>query len=278
MNDNENVEYEANEENSQESRFSQSSNSQNISLKRFKKEPWLNNYFDYTMSNNKLHIKCKQCTYDTVSRNLTRLKVHLKKCFEETLPIEMQPNDWNTKVTNLWTKVIVENGLSFKCIESQSFKDFAEFTIRNWIRPQRRELSSVYIPLLASRLEESFIKKLRSESITHLTIEFDHWDDVNDRHLLGVIATFPSGDKHLIELRDQTLVSSKAELIVADLKDSLRMIPPNCINAIISDSAKACKKARRDLTNEEPYMHIIHHSCLAHLFNNIGSMTTTWKP
>lgn len=50
-------------------------------------------------------------------------------------------------------------------------------------------------------------------------------------------------------------------------------IPSRKLNAIMSDSASSCKKARSRLVSQEnnDFMHLLQYRCQAHLFNLIGA-------
>lgn len=261
----------------EEPSLSQTSNNSEVFTKSsFKKHSWLNEYFQINGST----TLCKTCEKGFKNRSCPRLFAHLKKCSEITTDnnammtqaIDM-PNV-NSMRNELWTEMIIENNIPLKCVESPSFKKFLSAVTKSWRPPSRQDISSVYIPKLSRKLQIRFSSRIEEGSIANLSIEFDHWTDANNRSLLGVIATEPSGKRYLVDLRDVSLKGHSADVIVEELVVALKSIPPKAINSIVSDSASACKKARLDILEREEYRHLIQHRCLAHLFNRIGSRIT----
>lgn len=108
-----------------------------------------------------------------------------------------------------------------------------------------------------------------------MTVMFDHWEDANHRSFLGVIATQSNGKRFLLDLRDVSLKGHFADVSVKELVEILQDLPKRAINSIVSDSASACKKAREDFVNITQFKHVIHHRCLAHLMNLIGTKVSS---
>lgn len=252
----------------------------------FKRNPWLAKHFKREEIGGKLYITCNNCNSQWKSRSIQRLIGHYHKCINSSQLIqdmeqekeeqEQDSQDTPNMIRNrLWAEVIVENNLPLKCVESKSFKKFFKYACRPWHIPSRQELSNLYIPKLARILQLQFASDIEKGRLNHLSIEFDHWSDVNNRSYLGVIATNRHGNRYLVDLKDVSLRGHKSAVIVEDLTEILKSIPSKAINSIISDSAACCKKARQDLLNIENYKNCIQHRCLAHLLNNIGSRITT---
>lgn len=74
----------------------------------------------------------------------------------------------------------------------------------------------------------------------------------------------------MCNLVDASSEGQSAITIVGQLKKCIEFLPNNSINSIVSNSASSCSAARRTITNESDYKHVIQHRCLAHLLNRIG--------
>lgn len=140
-----------------------------------------------------------------------------------------------------------------------------------------KEISSTLIPHLAGTrglCDERFFNSIkRSNEYFFLSVEFDHWQDIMGRSVLAVVATFPDGARHLISPEDVTLRGHSSTSIIKSLKKSLSTVTPTKLNAIMSDNAASCKRARKRLIEEvdSPYKHLIEYRYQAHLFNLIGA-------
>lgn len=246
----------------------------------FSKFPWLNKYFGKRTEDDKRITFCKGCGNSFHNRSVQRLIGHHNKCrksdsIREKENVETEAmSDKNKARTNKWVKTMIENNISIKTIESESFRKFANDSHRRWIPPSRQELSSIYIPRLSQTLQSKFLSEVKARGRTHLSIEIDGWEDKNNRSLLGVIATDSIGRKHLLDLRDISLKSHTAAVIIEELIGILKPVPTYAINSIVSDSAANYKKAREELVSKEEFQHVVQHRCLAHLFNLIGSKLT----
>lgn len=248
---------------------------------RLNKYLWLGEYFEKRTEGNKKVTYCKVCNHPIRHRSLQRQLAHYYKCVKPNSDKENKSQDKekimqdnNSVKTAQCLKAMIENNIPIKAIESESFRQFACNAYRNWRPPSRQELSSVHIPRLSQTLQSKFLSQVSTTGRTHLTIEIDGWEDRNNRSLLGVIATDSIGRKHLLDLRDISLKSHTAAVIVEELMDILKPVPTYAINSIVSDSAANYKKAREDLISKQQFKHVIQHRCLAHLFNLIGSKLT----
>lgn len=146
-----------------------------------------------------------------------------------------------------------------------------------WNLMSRNELSMVYLPIIAHKTEHKFTLFLQSLGEASLSIEFDHWMDICHRSILAIVATTKDGKRYLIKLEDVSLKGKTTQAIVETLHEGLHLIPPRTINAIMSDSASACKAAREQLVNEKnsPYASVIQYRCIAHFVNSIGNHITS---
>lgn len=253
---------------------------QSVGSVSFKKYPWLQHYFDIQEEGTRVSIHCKgrDCTYKAVNRSSQRLIAHYNKCskVDKTHPVKIdeEMDDINATRTRQWVKVMIQNNIPIKTVESDSFKEFVKTSCKPWRVPSRQEISNLYIPRLSSAVQRKFISEINCGNLSNLSIEFDGWKDKNHRAFLGVVATDFLGRKYLLDLRDISLRAHTAAVIVEELIEVLKRIPPKAINSIMSDSANNCKRAREDITLKPELKHIIHHRCLAHLFNLIGSKLT----
>lgn len=245
----------------------------------FKKYPWLNNYFGYTVRGQETLVFCKACDKEYVSRSLDRLKIHYDKCKKINREvggpvISEQNNCTNNEMNELWTQVCIENNIALRTIESKSFRAFANKLNQRWKLPSRYTISNVYIPKLSGNIRSKFMKDLKRGVIFDISVEFDHWKDGSKTDFLGVVATNHRGDTYLVDMIDVSRKDKTSEVIVDEMSQILRSLPINTVNALISDSAANCKKARRLLVEIDEFKSIIEHRCLAHLFNRVGSRIT----
>lgn len=246
---------------------------------RFRKYAWLDKHFERI---GRKGFKCLVCQKVWASNSTERLIQHFRKCTNtessSQLDIVQTSQATNkvsdTKRTQLLLKTIVENNLPLKLVESASFMLFVESFGRSYVMPTRKNLSQSLLPRLSASMHNEFLQKLHKGVISHISVEFDFWNDANNRSLLGVIATTNEGNRHLIDLVNLSIYTHTSELIVEKLQSILSCIPLKSINAVVSDCGSNCKKARKQLVKLPDYMHIIEHRCLAHLFNTVGSRIT----
>lgn len=243
--------------------------------KKFMKHDFLNQYFDII---DQKSVACKHCKRNFRNRHSVRLTNHIKTClkkdFDEADRI-LDEMTANKEVNNLMTMFFIEANIPLSAVELKSFKPWIKKITSDWVPPSRRDISSVLIKRLSHKLQEEFHVATANLKAPCLSIEFDHWQDVNGRSLLGVIATTPAGKRQLLDLRDTSVRGHSANVIVEDLAETLKLIPSKAINSIVSDSASSCKRARIDLTKLEKYSHVIQHRCIAHLMNRVGQRITT---
>lgn len=255
----------------------------------FRKNPELDTFFKkgYWNENGQRVVSCVGCGKEVISNRIHRFFEHVRCC--KSLPEEMRSNieniagssknsiinnDRNVKLT----RMIIENNLPMKMVESRSFREFTQSLCRDFISSSRREISSVHIAKLADDIKSKFQRKLIQDQDSYLSIEFDHWKDLSGRAILGVVATRQDGTRYLFDLEDVSSVGHGTDAILATLLKCLSQIDPKMINCIISDSASACRAARARLVARQEYAHIIEHRCLAHLFNLIGNEMSKLEP
>lgn len=171
-----------------------------------------------------------------------------------------------------WTQVAIKNNLSLRLVEAPDLRSFMKKLKPEWHMPSRKIMSNKYIPRLARAVDEAFKNRLDTTNENFLiSAEFDHWRDATDRSVLAIVATLPEGTRHLMTLEDVTLRGHSTNSILKSLLKSLNTIDTFKLNAIMSDSAASCKKARAELILNEGFTHVIEYRCQAHLFNLIGA-------
>lgn len=244
---------------------------------KFHKFTWLNQHFDIT-GNTPI---CKHCNRMYKNRHAPRLINHIRKCHnvecEDSFDVISETGQ-EKEINNLMVMLFIEANIPLRAVEMGSFKKWANKLKSDWVPPSRRDLSTRLIPRLSRKLHSEFQKIAISLPGPSLSIEFDHWQDVNGRSLLGVIATTPTGARHLLDLRDVSIKGHNSAVIVEDLRNILQEIPSQAINSIVSDSAASCKRARLDFVKLQNYSHVIQHRCLAHLLNRIEQRIMTKNP
>ena len=109
-----------------------------------------------------------------------------------------------------------------------------------------------------------------------VTIEFDAWTSTTGQSILAVVLTRLGGESWLLDL-----VYIFGEAHTADFFSSTAIatmhsadIDLKKINSIISDEASNCKLARRLITQELEFSHVIEYRCMAHVFNLVGGSIT----
>lgn len=167
--------------------------------------------------------------------------------------------------------LMAENNLPMRMVESATFKDFVTDLCQEYKYAERLEISRSLIPKLADQVEAKFIGQVKQLDDYSLCVEYDHWQDLSYRSVLGVAATRPDGTRYLYDSEDVSLVGHSASNIISSLERCPNNIPKNKINSIMSDSASNVKAARYRLAMKLPFSQVIEHRCLARLCNNIGT-------
>lgn len=253
--------------------------------------PELNLNFKKVAGKDKNHpnsycLACKEVVYSTDSRLLQK---HLRFCSvdqetKETIATaltqstkenflkDMTKNE-NKQYNLLLTNVIISNNISLRSVGCKYLLELVNKMKPNWKVACRREITQKYIPILASICDKKFETTLEGyEQDFLISVEFDHWRDSVNRSVLAVVATLPGGQRHLVSLEDVTLRGHSTNSILKSLKKSLGKMTARKINAVMSDSASSCKKARQRIVEQEAeYTHLLEYRCQAHLFNLIGA-------
>lgn len=240
----------------------------------YRKNGWLKNFFVSVKEGENLSVECRSCAKRFKNRGHNRMIRHAKMCFksDEVMPID----DSNlTQINILFAEMMIDTGWSLSGIERKSFRKFIQRLNRNWVIPDRKAIAGNYYSHLSEQAYAEFKKKLQDGSIRYISVEFDHWEDTNNRSFLGILATSENGNRYLLDLRDVSLKGHSARVIVEEVLDVLKDLPNQSVNSFVSDSASSCKKARQDLIASANFKHTVHHRCLAHFTNLIGSRIET---
>jgi len=177
----------------------------------------------------------------------------------------------NNRISELWTHYMVENNVALHSVDSHSFAQLTHEIFPEWKCPERHVFSRKYLPALSRVIEDKMGALLKQKGDDFVSVEFDHWSDINGKSILGILLTLNGGDRYLLSLVDVSLEGHSAEKTLPILMKEIRKIPANCINSIVSDSASACKLTRELIVKQPGYQRIIQHRCLAPLLNRMGS-------
>lgn len=246
----------------------------------FKKYPMLNEVF----SKVNRQTVCLRCNQQLKTVEASRLMMHIDRCesmdddqrkkmkqeWNRRVGIRIESEEPNVVFNRLWTEFMVENNVPIRSVESQSFKKLVQLCLP-WDPPNRRIFSEFYIPAMSALIEDKVLGYLKSESDNIISVEFDHWSDINGRSLLGTALTFSDGKCFLHSLKDVSFDGHSARVTANCLKEALKSLPTSAINSIISDSASACKLARELIVADPQFKKLIQHRCLAHLINRMGT-------
>ena len=259
----------------------------------FRKYPLLRSVFTESSwnENRQRSSKCVYCKESITTNRTARLLSHVAECvdidsevqvkimneYKEVIDMNGQ-TDANYRRNLKLAAMIVENNLPMRMVESKTFKQFVNDLNKEYQHPDRAEMSRSYIPKLSDTVERSFLDSVSTMDDFSLTIEFDHWQDLSYRSVLGVAAIKPDGSRFLFDLEDVSMIGHSAKEIMKTLDRCMKGLPPRKINSLISDSASNVKAARNRLTLSLDYCHVIEHRCLAHLLNNIGADFSKREP
>lgn len=244
--------------------------------------PILKEFYEPVIVNGKkVASTCKLCdskiTHHSNERHFDHLTVRCKSINDESRNRLLQVwhrstasgNTNETKYALLLTKIIIKHNLPLRLADCEMFREILRLS-PPLVPISRQRISAFYIPRVSDLIAEKFMKETAQGSDYVLSIEFDHWTDALHRSLLAVLATRNDGAKFLIEVEDVSAVGNFAESIVSTLNHVLDRFESSKINAIVSDAASACTKARADFFKQDKYKHIIQQRCFAHLLNLIG--------
>lgn len=236
-----------------------------------------------------LYARCKGCKEVIKSTEECRLLPHIRRCRsideelkEEAIGVDegerkslsknqRLSSDLNYKLA----QVIIKNNLPFRILSCPLFKTIIKDIEPSWNLASRSTMSCKFIPLIATKAKKDFMHTLSVLGDHSLSIEFDHWRDVNHRSILAIVATLIDGKRYLIKLEDVSIRGHSTSSILESLIEGLHLLPSRCINAIMSDSASSCKAARQKLVTKVSYSHVIQYRCIAHFVNSIGNLLTS---
>lgn len=257
------------------------------SLSVFKKIPSLNKVF---VKPNKTTSICKPCGKELNTVEYHRLLTHLKLCpkMDSATKLEFSDEHINVvtkklktkstkdaKLNELWARFMVDNNVALRCAESKSFKNFISEATPGWKSANRKTYSSFYIPAMSNSIKDTLTMMIRQHGDDFVALEFDHWTDINGRSFLGIVFSFPSGNRYLKTLEDVSLVGHSAEMTIPYVKRALKSLPSYSINSIVSDSDSACRLTRELIVGDQDFKRVIQHRCMAHLFNRMGNLFDT---
>ena len=248
----------------------------------FRKNPILNTVF----IKDQRESVCLMCDQRVKTVEASRLVGHVKKCeamlesqrreiidaVESSLIRNTLDGREDRKLNELWASFMIENNVSMKSVATRSFKQFMNVAVKSWKHADRRTFSSHYIPALSRNVRDRMMNSIQLRGDHSISVEFDHWSDINGRLILGIVFTFVGGERYLRSLIDVSLEGHSAVKTVPNILQVLEDVPSSSLNSIISDSASACKLTRELIVENREYRHLIQHRCIAHLLNRIGNL------
>lgn len=253
----------------------------------FKKIPALNRAFKRRMTpEGRYATTCTYCQTDIKTNETKRFINHIKNC-KSTDPVTVEDivsqyegrlntctirDDRNQVLKMKWALVMVENNHSFRSLDSKSQIAFFSELNRDFRLHSRYRYANVHIPRLAAKIKADWNKKTKRNRHS-ISIEFDHWDDQNKRHLLRITSTDCDGRRYLCDLQDTSDESQTGDVISQRVRNVINPFRL-AVNEIISDAASACKNAREKIVSNEAFKHCIQHRCMAHLMNLVGKHIT----
>lgn len=259
--------------------------------------PILTKLFDWKVSpNNKTRdARCKGCLEIILHAKVDRVITHSTKCCEsdpnlvaslkaqlqnyrDTHELKRTASGRNKSETEKFFRDLDDALLEFvataslpiSIIENASFKHLIKILEPAYKVPTRRRFSSKLLPEKAANCKKIGFSQLKKCSNYTLTIEFDGWVSSAGASLLAFTATTKEGYSTLIDLVDVSAVRKDACALAdrAAIAIEKSGIPLNRINAVITDEASNCKKAR-ELIVSSLSTHVLEYRCLAHVGNLI---------
>lgn len=251
----------------------------------FKKFSLLNRVF----AKDKSSTVCMFCERRLRTVEASRLMSHVKRC--KQLPSEEQSaileayqshvtlklknqHGGDRNINELWARFLVQNNIALSSVDSPTFKRFKNVACPNWKPANRKVFSTQIIPAISQLINEGLLQRLKHSGDSCITVEFDHWTDINMRAYLVDSFTFLDGSRYLDEMVDVSLESHTGLITAEHLIERLNKIPARLLNAVISDSASACKLARETIAKSQQYRFLIQLGCMAHRVNRMGNMVS----
>lgn len=254
------------------------------SSSNFRTMPELSDHFEkISTGGGRKSTKCLHCNNVYSSYQTDRLVGHIiHKCTKVPLGIKERFMNIDKDKDTLshrekdirnrrFALIIVKHNIPLRLLDCEDFKSFMTDYCRGGPLASRAHMMSHYITGLAHEADRKFTKTVMATQDYSISIEFDHWTDHNNRLYLGVVATTGKHTRHLLRLDDVSIDGSSSDNITPSLRKALKAIPAIKINALVSDSASACVRARSLIASEKGYTHLMQHRCIAHWLNLIGS-------
>lgn len=234
-------------------------------------------------ANRQKRWRCKFCDSNWTTNRYFRLNKHVKTC--TSIPNELSSryelslnsqessmkSKHNHRLNRLFGMVMIKANLSLALLEDSLFKTFVKTACPTWKPATREEMSSVFFPNISEDIDARLMRAISDSQDYSISIEFDHWSDINGQSQLGVAFTFNDGKCYLKSLENVVKVGHSSAAIMDTLRRALKDVPKLKINAIISDYAASCRSARDRLTIELDYIHVVSLRCIAHLLNLISN-------
>lgn len=166
------------------------------------------------------------------TNELKRLVKHVQECMKlkselrEVIDcdfsdaLEKSGTDNNYEANEMFTEILIENNIAFRCLESVTFKRW----INRFAPGVRLNSRDVISDKFLSKLSLIEARKSQAKSIEQrmqASAEFDHWKDSNQSNLLAIVITFRDGGRYLFGICDVSLKSQTWDAIEEVLKQSL---------------------------------------------------------
>ncbi|CAG8582194.1 11180_t:CDS:2 [Paraglomus brasilianum] len=148
-------------------------------------------------------------------------------------------------------RMVVHNRLSFRFIESRTFKRFVTFFNPLVKIPTRQKLSNKVLVEYAEKLERERILELQKYN-EPVTLMFDGWKNVRCQEVLGAVLLSPSNQIYIWGAEDISLESQRTPDVMRTMRAFLQRAEDQNIRigTIVTDSASSFAAARRLMRRE----------------------------
>lgn len=227
---------------------------------------------------------CLHCSQKLITNRHIRWESHVRRCdkipehiaerfLTSCASLNLVRRDKVSDEYNIrFGEVMIETGLHLALLRSKRFRDLMRDICPKWKMASSEEMSSYYFARICSNVEKDYAQLISETKDYSLSIEYDHWSDINGQSLFGVAVTSGNGRSYLHSLDNVTMDGHATEAILMPLKRSMSALPSKKINSVISDSASSCKAAREQLVCDLEWSHVIEHRCIAHLLNRVAHL------
>ena len=177
------------------------------------------------------------------------------------------------EIDGLILTFIGQNALPFSIVGSSSFRRLLSALDSRYQMVSVGALAYRLAPERARKYSRELMDEIRAGKDFSNTLEFDGWTSNSGQSVLAIVVTRPTGKAALLDLVDISADPHTGEYISETAIKSIQTsgIELSKLNAIISHEASNCKLARRLLTEEDEFSHLIEYRCLSHVFNLIGA-------